>query len=257
MTAIVVLHSYRGGTGKTNIAANLAVALFRRGRRVAIVDTDLHSPGLHVPFAVDSAGGFTLNDFLWGRCAIADAAADVAPAVRALLPAAAQPAGAGLAFVPASARSGDIARILKEGYEVELLNDGLAALCESLALDYLLIDTHPGLNEETLLSFAIADTALVLLRPDYQDYQGTAVTLELARRLSVPRLMLAVNKVHPDLDAATLSERIAATYDVPVAALFRLADELVRLGSAGLVGLLQPSSPFSLEIERLASVVDG
>jgi len=257
MTAIVVLHSYRGGTGKTNVAANLAVALFRRGRRVAVVDADLHSPGLHVPFALDPAGVPTLNDFLWGRCAIRDAAADVAPNVRAALASGERPAGACLAFVPASVRAGDIARILKEGYEVELLNDGLAALCEALALDYLVIDTHPGLNEETLLSFAIADTALVLLRPDYQDYQGTAVTLELARRLSVPRLMLAVNKVHPDIDAAALSERIAATYDVPVAALFRLADELVRLGSAGIVALLQPASPFALEIERLATIVDG
>ena len=32
-----------------------------------------------------------------------------------------------------------------------------------------------------------------VLRPDHQDYQGTAVTLEVARRLNVPDLFLVVN----------------------------------------------------------------
>ncbi len=36
-----------------------------------------------------------------------------------------------------------------------MLNDGFRDLGERLALDYLLIDTHPGVNEETLLSIAI------------------------------------------------------------------------------------------------------
>jgi len=41
-------------------------------------------------------------------------------------------------------------------------------LVKALALDYLFIDTHPGVNEETLLSIAISDKLFVVLRPDHQ-----------------------------------------------------------------------------------------
>jgi len=33
------------------------------------------------------------------------------------------------------------------------------------------------------------------MRPDQQDYQGTSVTVEVARKLDVPRLLMIVNKV--------------------------------------------------------------
>ena len=78
MSKIVSIHSYRGGTGKSNSTANLAVAVARKGYRVGIVDTDIQSPGIHILFDIDQVQiEHTLNDFLWGRCAIADAACDV------------------------------------------------------------------------------------------------------------------------------------------------------------------------------------
>ncbi|WP_333417166.1 P-loop NTPase [Microcoleus sp. herbarium8] len=48
MSKIVSIHSYRGGTGKSNSTANLAVAVARKGYRVGIVDTDIQSPGIVV-----------------------------------------------------------------------------------------------------------------------------------------------------------------------------------------------------------------
>jgi len=78
MGKIVSVHSFRGGTGKSNTTANLAVLLALRGRRVAVVDTDIQSPGIHVLFGVDPAGKpHLLNDFLWGRCTIEQTVADV------------------------------------------------------------------------------------------------------------------------------------------------------------------------------------
>jgi len=37
------------------------------------------------------------------------------------------------------------------------------------------------MNEETLLSVAISDWLILILRPDRQDYLGTAVTIEVSR----------------------------------------------------------------------------
>jgi septum site-determining protein MinD len=75
MTRIVSLHSYRGGTGKSNLTANLATTIAMQGKRVGIIDTDIQSPGIHILFQLDEKMiNRSLNDYLWGRCAIADTA---------------------------------------------------------------------------------------------------------------------------------------------------------------------------------------
>ena len=255
MTKNVAIHSYRGGTGKSNVAANVAVELARRGKRVGIIDTDIQSPGIHALFHVDPRHlKVTLNDYLWGRCAVEDAAVDVTDRLGTDRPVAASGA---VFLVPSSLRTGEIARILREGYDVGALNDGFRALGEALGLDVLMIDTHPGVNEETLLSIAISDTLLIVLRPDVQDYQGTAVTLELARRLEVPELFLVINKALASLDHQDLSARVFTTYKTPVGAVLPLSEEVLELGSDGLVVLRAPECAFCDGIRTLADRVEG
>lgn len=58
----------------------------------------------------------------------------------------------------------------------------------NLKLDLLLIDTHPGFKEATLLTIAISDMLMIVLRPDKQDYHGTAVLVEVAGRMAVPQV---------------------------------------------------------------------
>ena len=80
MVKILAVHSFRGGTGKSNLSANLAVALAQLGKRVAVIDTDLASPGVHVLFGfAPQAGQQTLNDYLQGPAAIHDCAYEVTP----------------------------------------------------------------------------------------------------------------------------------------------------------------------------------
>ncbi len=160
-------------------------------------------------------------------------------------------------LVPSSIKTGEIARIIKEGYDVEMLNDGFRDLGERLSLDYLLIDTHPGVNEETLLSIAISDSLLLVLRPDHQDYQGTAVTLEIARRLEVPQLFLVVNKALSSFDFQELSQRIVTTYRTPVCAVLPLSEDMVRLGSGGLFSMIEPDHAFSRGIRDICDAIDA
>jgi MinD-like ATPase involved in chromosome partitioning or flagellar assembly len=250
MGKIVAVHSYRGGTGKSNVTANLGATLALQGRRIGIVDTDLQSPGIHVLFGFDEDRmDRSLNHYLWGECAIQDAAYDVSATLRQ------PPEAAGAAtvyLIPSSSRTDDIARILRQGYDVGLLNDGFHELVDRLHLDYLFIDTHPGLNEETLLSMTIADLLLILFRPDRQDYQGTAVTVDVARRLEVAEMLLVVNKVLTSLDQESLRQQAEQTYSVPVAGILPLSEDVVRLASGDIFCICYPDHPWAQQVRAIA-----
>ena len=146
---------------------------------------------------------------------------------------------------------GIFARVLQEGYDGGLLNDGFEALIKILKLDILLIDTHPGLNEETLLSIAISDSLVLILRPDQQDYQGTSVTVEVARKLRVPQMLILVNKV-PVLLMNEVKQRIERLYNCEVAAVVPHSDELMTLGSASIFSMRYPNHQVTKLYKQLA-----
>jgi MinD-like ATPase involved in chromosome partitioning or flagellar assembly len=135
---------------------------------------------------------------------------------------------------------------------VGLLNEGLQQLSEGLNLDVVLIDTHPGLNQETLLSIAISHVLVIIMRPDQQDYQGTSVTVEVARRLDVPNLMLVVNKVPQAFDVGAVKARVEQTYRVNVAAVLPHSDEMMALASAGIFVLRYPNHEVTSELRNVA-----
>ena len=60
MTKIISTHSFRGGTGKSNVTANIAAVLAQKGYRVGVFDTDIQSPGIHIIFHL------TENDIRFG-----------------------------------------------------------------------------------------------------------------------------------------------------------------------------------------------
>lgn len=247
---VVSLHSFRGGTGKSNITANTATFLAQSGARVAVIDTDINSPGIHVIFQLtDRRIKHTLNDYLWGQCSIQECTYQVTPGE--LLKA--QDSSASLYLVPSSMNPRDISRVLHQGYDARQLKDGFKALIQAFDLDYLFIDTHPGLNEETLLSIAVSHVLVIILRPDTQDYQGTSVTLEVARKLGVPQLYLVMNKLLPEFDFADFRQQLVNTYACEVGTILPLSTEMIRLASSGLFILSAPDHPFSQGIRELGN----
>lgn len=234
MSKIISIHSFRGGTGKSNTTANISALLAMDGARVGVVDTDIASPGIHVLFNLDeSEMVHSLNDYLWGKCGIEEAAHDVTGHVGGEIK-------GQIFLIPSSIKPGEIARILREGYDVGLLNDGFRDVVEKLKLDYLLIDTHPGLNEETLLSIAISNALVIILRPDSQDYQGTAVTVDVAKKLDVPKMLMLVNKTPDAFDFDDVRTRVEQTYGTTVGAVLPHSDEMMTLASSGIFAVRFP-----------------
>jgi MinD-like ATPase involved in chromosome partitioning or flagellar assembly len=191
---------------------------------------------------------FSLNDYLWGKCDVKQAAYDLTKSLGVTF-------SGQIFLIPASIKAGEIARVVREGYDVGLLNDGFHDLIEELNLDVLMIDTHPGLNEETLLSIAISDALAIVMRPDQQDFQGTGVTVEVARKLDVPRMVLVVNKVPSIFKEEEVKLRVEQTYNAPVAAVFPHSDEMMVLASEGIFVLRYPNHPISEKFRQLAAAL--
>ena len=251
MATVISVHSFRGGTGKSNTTANRAAVYARQGRRVAVIDTDIQSPGIHAIFGLRGEEvEASLNDFLWHDRPIEQVAQDVS--------AAAGPGVSGrIHLIPSSMKPGEIARVLREGYDAQRLTEGFRRLVDVLTLDVLLIDTHPGLNEETLLSLVLSDSLLIVMRPDRQDYEGTGITARVARELEVPRIRIVVNKLPDTFDAISVTARVEEAYGCPVAAVLPHSDELMRLASEGIFVARFPDHTLSDLYRQVASTLVG
>jgi len=247
MATIVSIHSFRGGTGKSNTTANLATLLAASGQRVGVIDTDIQSPGTHVLFGLagDDVAA-SLNDFLWRDRNIEDAARDVTPS-------ACKAADGRLFLIPSSIKPGEITRVPREGYDAQRLTHGLRRLVTELRLDVLLIDTHPGLHEETLLSLVISHVLLIVLRPDQQDYEGTGVTVKVAQGLQVPRMLLVVNKTPPAFDADAVRRKVEDAYACRVAAVLPHSEEMMNLASQDVFALRYPDHPMTALYRQIAA----
>jgi MinD-like ATPase involved in chromosome partitioning or flagellar assembly len=246
VAVIISVHSFRGGTGKSNTTANLAATLAQRGSRVGVIDTDMQSPGIHVLFGLDgNAITASLNDYLWGGRKIEEAAHDVTP----------QGYAGNVFLIPSSIKPGEITRVLREGYDAQRLTVGLRQLVDELQLDILLIDTHPGLNEETLLSLVISHALVIVMRPDKQDYEGTGITIKVAQGLQVPKMMLVVNKVPDAFDPDGVKANVERAYGVEVAAVLPHSDEMMTLASEGIFAVRYPDHPLTDLYRQVATRV--
>jgi tetratricopeptide (TPR) repeat protein len=72
---VATFYSYKGGTGRTQLLANVALVLASNERRVAVIDWDLEAPGLHRyfkpfltdPDLIDSTGLIDMVAEYWDR----------------------------------------------------------------------------------------------------------------------------------------------------------------------------------------------
>lgn len=231
---IVTLHASRRGTGKSTIAANTAVLAAATGLRVGVVDADLRAAGQHLIFNLDTDElPHTLNDFLNGDCALNDATVDLSADVGALVPGA-------LYLTPASSSPSAVARIARNGYSHALLADGLRHLVDELMLDLLLVDAPAGLSEQAIQLLATTDRAMIVLRPDHQNYMGTAVTISIAAELGLDRLILVVNEAPVSIDTTTIAAEIEQSFKHEVSVVFPYSDQLSALGGTAVFTLQYP-----------------
>ena len=249
---LIAVHSFRGGNGKSCITANLAALLAQSGQRVGVIDANLQSPGMHGLLGQTGRKiDFSVNDYLLGTCSIHQLAEDVTADLG-------QPVTGKLFLASASVIPGAMAQVLSQGYDPLRLTQCFHDLASLLQLDTLLIDTHPGLNEEALLTLRAVQTLIVVLRADAQDFEGTGVTVQIARQLDVADIQLMVNQLSDTSLVQAVRARVEQTFNGPVAAILPQSAEFMEFESPGLFALRHSGHPITMALHhaarRLASV---
>jgi len=175
---VITFHSYKGGTGKTTLAANLAALLAKKGSNVCIVDIDVYAPSLHAYFGdhVQNKIKNTINDYIVGACGVDDLLVEVTPiqqlSERGSL-------GGKIIGCFASPKREDILKI--EGVKEDKNRMSMLKrfinfredLIEKNDIDYVIMDSSPGIRFWAINALALSDIVFLTLKMGDMDIGGT------------------------------------------------------------------------------------
>jgi MinD-like ATPase involved in chromosome partitioning or flagellar assembly len=244
MCLILSVYSFRRGTGKSKLIANLAALACSQGLRVGVVDLNFQSPSIHLLFGLPQPNfAHTLNDYVAERCEIEDCCYDITAAVMG------PDAPGRLVLIPASDNLATISATLRQGFEMVRLNMAFAAICREQELDFIFLDNPAGLGETSLLAQALSDATLIVLRPDKQDYQGTDLMVGVSRELGVPRILMLVNELPAAFKAEEIKRTVEASFGCPVTAVIPYSDDMMSTPNDVLFVHYYPNHPITHKLQ--------
>ena len=186
----IAFHSYKGGTGKTTIACNFAALLARRGNRVGLLDLDIYAPSVQTYFEIEPKKW--LNNYLNSSADLSDVIIDGKQFIyneknhpnslnKDRGSTDANVGGLWLGF--SNPRSDEILQLETTGTTAarEILKKLILLkerLLTDLRLDYLIIDTSPGIRTWSINALAVSDILLLTLKSGDIDSKGTKRLVE-------------------------------------------------------------------------------
>ncbi len=202
-TRVIAVTSGKGGVGKTNVVANLAVSLSKVGKRVLILDADLSLGNLDVLLGL--VPRHTLEDVLVGSHTLAEIMLQGPAGIHVL------PASSGVPHLTS----------LTEAQQL-MIQEQLADL--SAEMDVLLIDTGAGISPNVTFFASSADETMVIISPEPTSLTDAYALIKvLARRYRERRFKVLVNKAKSPREASEVFGKL----DVAVDRFLHVAIELV------------------------------
>ena len=190
---VIAVTSGKGGVGKTNVVANLAMALSLGGKRVLVLDADLGLGNLDVLLGV--VPQYTLEHVLSGAKRVSEIILQ---------------GPGGIMILPASSGIQDLTALSRE--QQVILQDELDRI--SADVDVLLIDTGAGISSNVLFFAVAAQEILVVASPEPTSITDAYALMKvLSSRFSERHFRLLVNMAKSQRDAREVYRKIGLVAD--------------------------------------------
>jgi len=233
----------KGGVGKTMVSVNLGVALAQAGHRTLLLDADFGLANVDVALGLRAAGD--LSDVLRGRLTLDDILID-GPAGLRVLP--------GTSGMPSMAQLTDAERV------------GLIRAFGELRepVDYLIIDTAPGITEDVLAFMRAAQEVLLVLCDEPTALTDAyALVKVLAQEGGLRRCHVLANRVADAEHGAALFRKLTGVTEKFLDVVLNYAgavpdDEEVRRAIRRQRSVLEafPESPAAKALRALVAYLD-
>jgi len=187
-TRSIAVTSGKGGVGKTQISANIALLMARRGQRVLLVDADLGLASLDLALGVHPHAD--LLSVVRGQCELSEILVEAAHGVQ---------------LVPACPGRYEMANL--QSVERERLHTALREL--AARFDVLIIDTGAGIGANSVGFAALANEILLVTTPDPTSLRDAyAMAKVLHRRAGVDSIQVVANQVTSEAAGLEVYERL-------------------------------------------------
>jgi len=192
LTRVIGIVSGKGGVGKTTLTVNLGVALSKLGKKVIVVDCNLSTP--HLSYYL---GAYkyttTLNDALLGRTDIKNALYH----------------HNNVMFVPASLAMEDLVSL-----DIIKLKKHIDKLVNEDMIDFILLDSAPGLGREAVSVLNSANEILYVTTPSYPHIRDVVRCADVVKEFKKHQLGIVLNMTDSRYDLPT--KDIEAVTRLPV-----------------------------------------
>lgn len=223
--------SLKGGVGKTSSVICLGDALSNFGNKVLLVDGNLSAPnlGLHLNIINPKV---TLHHVLNGQANISDSLHSCG----------------NFDVLPSQVFNNQRVNPFR-------LKDKLSSLKKEY--DFILIDSSPSLNDETLSVMLASDELLVVTTPDLPTLTMTIKAIQAARKRDAPISGIILNKLYNKKFEISIP-KIEELTNVPVLARIPHDVNLVKsVSEFSPYTQNKPNSKGSIEFRKLAAVLSG
>jgi len=205
---VVAVTSGKGGVGKTNVTANLAILAAQQGRRVLIVDGDLGLANVEIVFGLTPR--YHLGHLLDGTAELPQVLATGPEGVRVL------PGGSGVRGLTAL----DDAQKLRLMSALDTIED---------EFDLVLIDTGAGIGDNVLFFVGGAQEALLVLTPEPTSLSDAYAAVKvMSLEGGVEHFNVLVNQVATEQQAREIYEKLCTVSRRFLKARLKLLGQLPR-----------------------------
>lgn len=185
---VIAVTSGKGGVGKTNISANIGIALAQFGYRVVLFDADLGLANLDV--VLGTSAEYSLHHALDGNLCLAEVIAN---------------GPGGLRFVSGGSGVSKLINISRKRLQNFLLE--LAQLEEST--DVLVFDTGAGVDQRVLTFLKAANEVIVVVTPDPASITDAYATIKvLLRNQKDANVQVLMNQVESERQGEVIYRKL-------------------------------------------------